>query len=62
MKKKNPVLQKKFDEGFEKGVMAGREQAISFFIDRFKELNDVPGIGEKTLIKIQEQLGEKYFM
>jgi len=39
----------------------GIAQAVDFFIDRFNGLENVPGIGEKTLEKIKKQLGEQYF-
>ncbi len=63
--KKNPILQKKFDEGYAKGFMKGaeygRDQAINFFSDKFEGLENVPGIGDKTLKKIRHQLGDQYF-
>jgi hypothetical protein len=58
---KNPLLEKKWLEGYEQGKKDGVGQAVSFFLDRFKGLQDVPGIGEKTMEKIKKQLGEKYF-
>jgi len=62
---KNPVLQKKFDEGYAKGFMKGseygRDQAVNFFADKFEGLESVPGIGSKTLRKIRNHLGEEYF-
>lgn len=63
---KNPVLQKKFDEGyakgFAKGAEYGRDRAIDFFADKFEGLESVPGIGSKTLEKIRIQLGEQHFV
>lgn len=56
-KKPNPVLQKKYEQGLKDGIA----QAVDFFIDRFNGLENVPGIGEKTLEKIKKQLGEQYF-
>lgn len=58
---KNPVLQKKYDEGFMKGYEVGRDQAVSFFVDKLKGLEHVEGIGPKTLDKIINQLGHQYF-
>lgn len=58
---KNPVLQKKFEEGYKLGVQHGIERSTAFFKARFEGLEEVPGIGEKTLAKIKKQLGEQYF-
>lgn len=58
---RNPLLQQKYAEGFEDGKKAGVKQALDFFIDKFEGLEDVPGIGDKTMARIREQLGHKYF-
>ncbi|MEW8985944.1 MAG: hypothetical protein AB2401_02865 [Bacillus sp. (in: firmicutes)] len=58
---KNPILQKKYDEGYEKGLKQGIKQSVDFFTEKFKGLEDVPGIGEKTIDKIRKQLGHEYF-
>lgn len=60
-KKKNPLLQQKWMEGYEQGKKDGIAQAVNFFASKFAGLEDVPGIGEKTMRKIVEQLGDKYF-
>lgn len=60
-KKKNPLLQKKWLEGYEQGKIDGVAQAVSFFAAKFEGLENVPGIGEKTMQKIVNQLGHKYF-
>ncbi|GGB41522.1 hypothetical protein GCM10011409_18800 [Lentibacillus populi] len=63
---KNPVLKKKFEEGyrlgFDKGTKHGIEQAVNFFAVKFEGLEKVPGIGKKTMEKIRQQLGEHYFL
>ena len=59
---KNPLLQQKYNEGYIDGVSAGIAKATAFFADRFKGLDDVEGIGPKTLDKIKKQLGEEYFV
>ncbi len=63
--KKNPVLQKKFDEGYEVGFKNGAEYgqraAVDFFANKFEGLEKVPGIGKKTLSKLRKHLGEQYF-
>lgn len=58
---KNPVLQKKFEEGYKLGVQHGIERSTAFFKSKFDGFEEVPGIGEKTLTKIKKQLGEQYF-
>lgn len=58
---KNPLLQQKFDEGYALGVQHGIQKSVDFFIHKFEGLEEVPGIGEKTMEKIKKQLGEKYF-
>lgn len=64
-KKPNPILQEKFREGynmgFEKGMRYGREIAIRFFAERFKNLKKEKGVGEKTLQKVKKVIGEEYF-
>lgn len=62
---KNPLLQKKFAEGFEQGkeqgVKEGIARSIAFFKQKFEGLENVEGIGPKTFEKIKDQLGEQYF-
>lgn len=58
---RNPLLKKKFDEGYALGKQHGIQQAVDFFKDKFDGLENVEGIGEVTMNKIKLQLGEKYF-
>lgn len=62
---KNPVLQKKFKEGYEVGFQKGtefaKEQIVNFFADRFDNLDKVEGIGTKTFEKIKNHFGKEYF-
>ncbi|MGY0692643.1 hypothetical protein ACW2QC_07590 [Virgibacillus sp. FSP13] len=62
---KNPVLQDKFKEGYSAGYLSGAEYGksvtLKFLAERFNGLYDVPGIGPKTIKKIEQQLGEQYF-
>ncbi len=51
----------KWNEGYKQGKEDGVKQALDFFIDKFEGLEDVPGIGDKTMEKIKNQLGHKYF-
>ena len=60
-RKKNPILEQKYNEGYIDGVAAGIAKATAFFAHKFKGLEEVEGIGPKTLDKIKKQLGEKYF-
>lgn len=64
-KKINPVLQKKYQEGYEKGFEVGVEvgiaKAAGFFAEKFEKLQDMHGIGPKTLEKFREAFGEHYF-
>ncbi len=70
MKKKNPVIEKARKDGYESGVKVGIQlgerngiqKAIDFFIEKFHGLENVEGIGPKTLEKIRKQLGEEYFI
>jgi len=59
---KNPVLQKKFDEGYEKGFMDGSKLKENLITDSLNEFIDqlmfVPGIGLKTIEKIKKHLKE----
>ncbi len=58
---KNPLLLKKWDEGYDAGVREGIARSVSFFAEKFKGLEEVPGIGEKTMKRIKTHLGSKYF-
>lgn len=58
---KNPLLKKKFMEGYESGLKEGIARSTAFFQEKFKGLDQIDGIGPKTLEKIQKQLGEQYF-
>lgn len=65
----NPVLKKKYEEGyqkgFERGTKLGFEQgkysACMYFAERFDGLDKVPGIGPKSMKKIVEHFGSEYF-
>lgn len=56
-KKPNPVLKEKYDQGFKDGVY----HAVCVFGEKFNGLDQVEGIGEKTMYKIKMHLGERYF-
>ncbi|HLR69455.1 MAG TPA: hypothetical protein VK105_20400 [Virgibacillus sp.] len=60
-RKRNPVLEKKFNEGYAKGLEHGIQKGVLFFKHKFDGLKEVEGIGEKTLEKIKSQLGYEYF-
>ena len=60
-RKPNPVLQKKWNEGYMQGKKDGIAQAVNFFAEKLEGLQDVPGIGEKTMRKIVDKLGHQYF-
>jgi len=60
-KSKNPVLQKKYEEGFADGYKKGIAMSVDFFKVRFEDLLNVEGIGEKTYQKIVRHLGTQYF-
>ncbi|MER2154750.1 MAG: hypothetical protein ABS917_11195 [Solibacillus sp.] len=58
---KNPLLQKKFEEGRAIGRKEGIAQSTAFFVEKFKALEQMPGVGPKTLEKVKEALGKQYF-
>lgn len=64
-KKRNPVLEQKFKEGyiegFKQGEKFGIQKSTAFFQSKFAGLEDVKGIGPETMKKIKEHLGTKYF-
>ena len=64
-KRSNPVLEKKYKEGYEagykKGMAYAKLQFAGFLTERFNGLSEVDGIGEKTFNKIKHHFGEKYF-
>ena len=55
-KRKNPVLEKKYEEG----KWAGIQLATDYYLARFEELKKVPGIGPKTQEKILEVMFKSY--
>lgn len=62
---KNPLLEKKFQEGYNKGFVAGKNAGIAVAVDfvasKFAELQDMPGVGPKTLSKFRDAFGPEYF-
>lgn len=66
---KNPVIQKArseaYADGFEKGQKLGFEQgkysACMYFASRFEGLQDIKGIGPKTMQIIVKHFGSEYF-
>ena len=60
---KNPVYREAFERGFDEGVeIAQRESSMlfsQFLKERFESLTDVPGIGEKTKIKLHNHFMEE---
>lgn len=65
MRKKNPVLEKKRQEGYEAGfkvgIEHGRHAACVFFAEQFEGLEKVKGIGPKTMETIVKHFGREYF-
>lgn len=67
--KKNPVIIKArqegyndgFKVGFEQGIVQGRQNATYILATKFEGLNKVPGIGPKLLDKIVKHFGKEYF-
>lgn len=45
---RNPLLQKRWHEGYNEGLKDGIARSVSFFAERFEGLDDIPGIGEKN--------------
>lgn len=58
---KNPVLQKKYQEGYKQGFEHGKYTAVSYFADKIEQLQDAKGIGNKTFDKIMEAIGREFF-
>ena len=69
MGKKNPVIVKArqegynhgFKVGFDQGVISGRNTATYVIASKFDGLNKVPGIGPKMMEKIVQHFGKEYF-
>lgn len=69
MGKKNPVIQKAREEGynngfkigFDQGVNQGQQSATYILATKIDGLSKVPGIGPKTLEKIINHFGREYF-
>jgi hypothetical protein len=68
-KRKNPVIEKAFENGKKEGYLLGLthgedkgiRKTVNFFVDKLEGLPEVPGIGPKTLKKIKRLIGEQYF-
>lgn len=62
---KNPLLERKYQEGYMKGFMdgkdAGMNAAVNFVADKFNLLQDMPGVGPKTIEKFRDAFGREYF-
>lgn len=60
MGKKNPILEKKYWEGYHTGFDGGfgeaRDTAVAHFAVRLERLAQIPGLGPKRLQMIQEVL------
>lgn len=61
MRNRNPLLKKKFAEGYERGVEQGVKESVKFVSDRFSTLHEVEGIGIKTIDRIKEHFGREFF-
>lgn len=69
MKKRNPVIDKAFEEGKKVGYQLGLahgenigiSKATNYIADRFRNIHEVPGIGPATLERIRKHFGEEYF-
>jgi len=57
---RNPVLQKKYDEGYQDGVEAGARSGVQRTVKHIRDilidLQDVPGIGVKTYEKVTDHI------
>ena len=62
---KNPVIKRAHDEGYNLGFINGTEfakkAACEYFASRFEGLQDVKGIGPKTMDIIVKHFGKEYF-
>lgn len=66
---KNPVLKQKYKEGYQKGFERGSKlgfeqgkySACMYFAERFDGLENVSGIGPKTMEIIVNHFGAEYF-
>lgn len=55
-KHKNPLLEKKFEEGKWEGI----QQATNYYLQRFEELKQEKGIGPKTIKKVERIMFRAY--
>jgi hypothetical protein len=62
---KNPLLEKKFQEGYNQGFKLGKDvgiaTAVDFIATKLEALHQMPGVGTKTIEKLKKALGEEYF-
>ena len=57
---KNPLLQKKFDEGYLKGTKIGNDLEVKYFMDKIKIFESMPGVGAKTAEKLRQAVFGEY--
>lgn len=55
-KKRNPVLQKAWMEGYNAGLKAGHKEACYVFAHKFEQLQEAKGIGPKTMKRVVEAM------
>jgi hypothetical protein len=64
-KKRNPAIQKAYEEGvrvgFKQGFEQGKYSATCYMASRFDGLGKVKGIGPKTMEIIVNHFGREYF-
>jgi len=58
---RNPLLQKKYAEGYKQGVIDGSKNTIDYFSKRLEKLEKQKGVGPKTMQRIIDALGADYF-
>ncbi|MBS4191775.1 hypothetical protein KHA94_16415 [Bacillus sp. FJAT-49705] len=66
---RNTVIQKAFEKGKQEGYQLGLnhgenrgiQKTVDFVAEKFAELQEMPGIGPKTLEKFRLAFGPEYF-
>lgn len=57
---KNPLLQKKFEEGYLKGIEQQKRLMVKHWVEKIDIFASMPGVGAITVEKLRQALAGEY--